>query len=174
MSFTDSNLSIDFQDFLQRLQSLDLGPIAYKLIYSTEGTRLNKTEAAKAINHYLMFLVLVYLYPNLHLVPSQEVDRVWHNHIADTVKYAQDTQMLFGRFIHHFPYSGHCGKIDRRNQKLAFMETKRLLKKHFRLDICNQDICQIAADCQPLGEPIDLVRPNTELELLAINKLVHN
>ena len=120
MLSTQTGLSQNNQLFINKLNQLDLRAIAYELMHASEEEKWSFEQTKQALNHYSMFLFLINFYPDRKLVPTQEIDRVWHYHISDTAKYAQDTQMLFGRFIHHFPYSGHRGEIDRRNQQLAF------------------------------------------------------
>jgi hypothetical protein len=52
-----------------------------------------------------MFLYLMYLYPEQPIIPTREIDIVWHFHILDTRKYAFDCKILFGYFLHHRPSS---------------------------------------------------------------------
>ena len=129
------SLSGEHAEFHQKLKNLDLGPIAYKLIHRKEGLGWTKARAKQAIARYIMFLSLIYLYPNQPIVPTAEIDQVWHLHILDTGKYADDCQMLFGEFIHHFPYYGLRGKGDRKNWQQAFTQTQQLFQKHFATDI---------------------------------------
>ena len=162
MLFAKSTLPADVQTFIGKLTRLDLGPIAYRLINSNE-ERWNTQQIKQAISHYLMFLLLVYLYPNGDLVPNQEIDRVWHYHIIDTIKYAEDCEMLFGRFVHHFPYFGKRGKIDRDDLQTAFEQTQVLFQEHFgtSMEILNKT--SIAADCQPIGRITQLIRPRVDI-----------
>jgi hypothetical protein len=78
--------------FLQTLKELDMEPIADQL--KQDGWTCQ--QAMCAIARYKLFLVLVYLHPHTLLVPTQEIDRVWHCHILHTRKYFEDCQMLFG------------------------------------------------------------------------------
>lgn len=87
------------QTFLQKLKELNLEPIAHQLMQS--GWTYQQTMCA--INRYKIFLFLIYLYPHTPLVPTQEIDQVWHCHILHTRKYREDCQMLFGYFIDHEP-----------------------------------------------------------------------
>lgn len=162
MLFVKSTLPTDVRTFIGKLTHLDLQPIAYTLTHSNE-EKWNIQQMKQAISHYRMFLLLVYLYPNSELVPNQEIDRVWHFHILDTMKYAQDCEMLFGRFIHHFPYFGERGKIDRDNLQKCFEKTQVLFQEHFgkSMDVCNQP--SIAADCQPIGKITQLFRPRVDI-----------
>lgn len=172
MLFAKSTLPADVQTFIRKLTQLDLGPIAYELIYSNE-EKWNIEKTNQAISRYLMFLLLVYLYPNGQLVPSQEIDRVWHHHIIDTIKYAEDCEMLFGRFIHHFPYFGKRGEIDRDNLQTAFEQTQVLFQEHFgkTMDVLNKP--SIATDCQPIGRITQLTRPRVDIgEVFSIESLL--
>ena len=35
------------------------------------------------------------------IVPTKEIDEVWHNHILHTQRYTQDCQAIAGQYIHH-------------------------------------------------------------------------
>ena len=172
MLFAKSNSPTDVQKFIRKLTQLDLGPIAYRLKYSNE-QKWDTRQINQSISAYLKFLLLIYLYPNGELVPSQEIDRVWHYHIIDTIKYAEDCEILFGRFIHHFPYFGKRGEIDRNKLQAAFERTKLLFQEHFgtSMEICNQP--SIAADCQPIGRITHLIRPRVDInEVVSIEYLL--
>lgn len=117
--------------FMKKLKSLDLGPIAYQLMYSNEGGGWTYAQTTRAIAHYLMFLCLIFLYPNRPLVPTDEIDRVWHYHILDTQKYTSDCQLLFGHVVHHFPYFGLRNEADWQDWNAAFAQTQALFAAHF-------------------------------------------
>ncbi|MGB3653117.1 MAG: glycine-rich domain-containing protein-like [Rivularia sp. (in: cyanobacteria)] len=161
MLFAKSTLSTDVQNFIRKLTQLDLGSIAYRLIHSNE-EKWNIQQTNQAISRYLMFLLLIYLYPNSQIVPNQEIDRVWHYHILDTIKYAEDCEILFGRFIHHFPYFGKRGKIDRDNLQTAFEQTQVLFQEHFGISMYIANKQSVAADCQPIGKITQLTRPRVD------------
>jgi hypothetical protein len=40
--------------------------------------------------------------------PSDLADLIWHEHVLDTKRYAQDCGRLFGRFLHHVPSGKYC------------------------------------------------------------------
>jgi len=67
-----------------------------------------KTEesARAALAEYRKMLYLIQKFPDAPVVPSKLVDIVWHEHILDTQTYKQDSQRLFGRYIHHAPAFG--------------------------------------------------------------------
>ncbi len=117
--------------FAQRLDQVDWGPIAFKLMHPDDGKGLSRAEALARINRYRQFLYLHHIYPNAQLVPDRHIDHVWHCHILDTEKYRQDCQLLFGRFLDHFPYFGMRGEEDFNQLGDAFAETRQLLERHF-------------------------------------------
>jgi hypothetical protein len=154
---------ITAQTFEEKLEQLDLEPIAFQLMHSGEA-EWTYQRTMQAIAQYKQFLYLIYLYPNHSLVPTQDIDRVWHHHILDTMKYAQDCQLLFGRFIHHFPYFGLRGESDRQNLQIAFKQTQALFQEHFGVDSAVTEESVKVADCQPLGYLTELTRPRVDIE----------
>jgi hypothetical protein len=57
--------------------------------------------------------------------PSPDIDEFWHQHILDTKAYQRDTEAVFGRFLHHWPYfgsGGQSGSEDDRGDLLAAWE----------------------------------------------------
>ncbi len=161
MLFVKSTLPTDVRMFIGKLTRLDLQPIAYKLIHSKE-EKWNVQQTEEAILNYRMFLLLIHLYPNSQLVPNLEIDRVWHFHILDTMKYAEDCEILFGKFIHHFPYFGERGKIDRDNLQKGFEKTQVLFQEHFGISMNIANKQSVAADCQPIGKITQLARPRVD------------
>jgi hypothetical protein len=148
-------------DFWQKVQSLDLSPLAYQLMEANAGPRWSEGKTAKAIARYLGFLYLIDQYPYSQLVPSREIDEVWHHHILDTYKYAADCQLLFGRFIHHFPYLGTRGNADRHHLQHLFDMTQSLYQKHFGM-IMTKD----ALDTEPESNPDRIVSASADCEVL--------
>lgn len=123
----NSVLSAANQIFLNKLQQLDLESIAEQLMQSG----WSRQQTSSAIKHYRMFLFLIYLHPNSQLVPTQEIDFVWHCHILNTRKYRKDCQMLFGRYIDHEPDSQFCGKVNSISLDTAFEQTQALFEQYF-------------------------------------------
>jgi hypothetical protein len=163
MFVTERSCPVTVQTFEEKLEQLDLEPIAFQLMHSGEAEWTHQ-RTMQAIAQYKQFLYLIYLYPNHSLVPTQDIDRVWHHHILDTMKYAQDCQLLFGRFIHHFPYFGQRGESDRQALQIAFKQTQALFQEHFGVDAAVTEESAQFADCQPLGYSTELTRPRVGIE----------
>lgn len=117
--------------FLQTLNDIDFGSIAFKLLNPEEGEGWSIEEATEAIEQYRFFLILNFLYPENSIVPSRRIDKVWHCHILDTSAYRRDCDLLFGYFLEHFPYFGMNDAADRDALEKAFDRTKQLWTHHF-------------------------------------------
>jgi hypothetical protein len=101
----------------------------------------------------------LYLYPHHKIVPTWEIDQVWHHHILDTHKYAQDCQWLFGYFVHHYPYFGQGSSLlEQQEWHQAFAHTCFLFFKHFDVDLSQSEFLQ--ADVLKLS--LDLGADSTE------------
>ncbi len=116
----------------EKIDALDLEPVAYKLMHPELGAPvMTLTEADQHIAAYRCFLKLCAWYPYETIVPSQEADEAWHAHILDTAKYADDSEQAFGYFLHHFPYLGLRGPQDAARWQAASERTRELSRAHF-------------------------------------------
>lgn len=125
--------------FQKNLEVLDLEPIAQRLMYPEYGLGWERQQVSRAIAHYKMFLHLIYLYPNRAIIPTREIDTVWHYHILDTQKYACDCKFLFGYFLHHKPNFNYESETARLALSKAFAETKVLFVEHFGISFDESD-----------------------------------
>jgi len=101
---------------------LDLGPVMVKL-HRDLGWEPSAIE--KAAMRYRKWLYLVAA-TGEELVPTYDIDEVWHAHILDTSKYAEDCRRIFGFFLHHFPYLGLRGDADAMVLQARFERTAEL------------------------------------------------
>lgn len=120
-----------FQSVEEKIFALDLSMIRLKLMDKKEGLGWNYEQCEKAEYEYKRFLILVHKYPEKSIVPTVTMDVIWHYHILDTRKYAEDSKSIFGYFLHHFPYFGLRGEEDQKNLVKAFEVTKKLYKENF-------------------------------------------
>jgi hypothetical protein len=74
-----------------------------------------KERADKAEKDYKRYLALVKASGGFQMVPNEDIDRFWHEHILDTKRYCDDCFSLFGGFLHHYPYFGMNGDTDHQN-----------------------------------------------------------
>lgn len=113
------------------LMALDLGPIKFKLASHNDGSGWSVEKVTRVESEYRKFLTLCAEMPGEQIVPSKEVDEMWHTHILDTSKYADDCETIFGFFLHHFPYLGLRGEEDAKALVAASKRTKRLYLDRF-------------------------------------------
>src|SRR3989344_486002 len=122
---------------IQKIDELDLSMIKMKLCLpiEDEGKGWSLDRANRCERLYKMFLKLNILYPEVSVVPTKEIDDMWHAHILDTRKYHADCQKVFGFYFHHFPYFGLRGEEDKASLSHAFDITKSLFTQHFGEDL---------------------------------------
>jgi hypothetical protein len=113
------------------IQSLDFGLVKRKLMDPEEGQGWSREHAERIELAYRRYLTLLAKYPDVQIAPTRDLDRFWHGHILDTLKYAEDCQNIFGRFVHHFPYAGMRGEDDAANLRAASENMRRLYEREF-------------------------------------------
>lgn len=119
-----------------RVDSLDLEPIVYKLMHPEPGQMvMSLAEADQQVSVYRSWLKLCAWYPAEPIVPSKPVDEVWHLHLLDTGKWAEDSEQAFGFVMHHFPYFGLRGPDDEAALHAAYDRTRDLFRQHFGVDL---------------------------------------
>jgi hypothetical protein len=127
-----SDDAVSLADRIQRVVDLDLEPIVYKLMHPEPGvTGMALADADRLVELYRRWLILILRHPNAHIVPTRNIDTVWHTHILDTAKYAADCQHVFGFPLHHFPYLGLRGAEDEARLRDYFTTTRELFEHEF-------------------------------------------
>ena len=122
------------QAFLEKLNSLDFGPLAYKLMHPEDRPGLTYDQSMDAIKKYKGFLALYAANPGKPISPSRYIDYVWHTHILDTELYTVQTGLLFGHYLHHFPFFGKRGETDEKQLLAAAEFTKTEALNRFGWD----------------------------------------
>jgi hypothetical protein len=117
------------------IEALDLEPIKFKLMDADEGQGWSREYVEKMAIAYKRFLTLLVTHPETTVAPSKDIDKFWHGHILDTMKYAEDCERVFGYFLHHFPYFGMRGEDDAAALNDAGQEMQRLYKQEFGEEI---------------------------------------
>ena len=113
------------------IAALDLDPIKLKLMDPEEGPGWSREYADRMEVAYKRFLTLLAKFPDETIAPTKDVDKFWHGHILDTMKYAEDCEHAFGYFLHHFPYSGLRGADDAVNHRAAGAAFHALYEQEF-------------------------------------------
>jgi hypothetical protein len=72
-----------------------------KRVMKQQGWTDIKAEAA--VREYRRFWIMRRKHNDMRLVPSLDVDEIWHAHILFTEKYMEDSDKAFGYYFHHAP-----------------------------------------------------------------------
>lgn len=140
-------VNVSLMERVRRIESLDLGPIKFKLVYG-EHEPMSRDTVDILEQRYKRFLVLSLKYRQDKIVPDKEIDNFWHAHILD-----------FGHFLHHFPYFGMRGVEDAQHLQDAFLKTKRLYETEF-----GEPYRTEGADCQVSSCDAEQCMPNIGAE----------
>lgn len=117
---------------LSVLDTLNLNRIKTKSLSGPSGYGWSKEKAHQVGEQYRIFLYLCKRYPRQFIVPTYEIDEFWHLHILDTRNYKKNCNLIFGKYLHHFPYAGLKGTfISHSCEKEMIDNTLRLVAKHF-------------------------------------------
>ena len=133
---------------MQKVKALDFTLLKRKLV---EEQHLTPEVCEEAEGLYRRFLALNVRYPDRKICPTGPIDDFWHAHILDTEAYERDCNLLFGRFLHHFPYFGLRGAEDRADLERAFADSVDLFIRHFGIDPTAGD--NHARSCRPQNCP---------------------
>jgi hypothetical protein len=125
------NNSKPAEQVVAAIRALDLDPIKVKLMDAEEGQGWSREYADRVEIGYKQFLTLLVTRPETTIAPNKEIDKFWHAHILDTMKYADDCQNVFGYFLHHFPYFGMRSAEDAAQLEQASRDTQRLFADEF-------------------------------------------
>lgn len=109
----------------ESIENLDLGYLGRKILDDDafEAQRRNgeqlwdEERVTRALQEYKQFLALMQWYPNAVLVPSEDIDDVWHTHVLNTARYQADCESIFGCFQHHAPSSGGSEEVQEEELK---------------------------------------------------------
>lgn len=121
----DSFLSLDLECVRARVQ--DVNP------------NWTQEQLETAVHDYRYYLALCSRMWGNPLVPSVDVDEVWHSHILFLEKYLDDCQALFGKTLFHVPFFGLQPKdlIVQGAKHLRRMPT--LFQEHFGVSLHSYD-----------------------------------
>jgi hypothetical protein len=125
--------------------AIDLSMVKMKLQEVDEGKGWTPAECETAELEYKRYLTLNIRHDDRAIVPTKQIDTMWHYHILDTRAYHADCEQVFGEYFHHFPYFGMRGEEDRENLDASFFETVDLYEEEFGESMLRNH--EVATDC---------------------------
>lgn len=145
------------QIHVDNIESISIFPfIIQKLCLSIEngGKGWDKQRADLAVDWYKRFLA-VRAEGYVGLVPTLDIDEIWHLHILYTKDYRQDCDRIFGRYLDHQPSDG--SSETKKKLRAGFQKTTHLFKVYFNevpptLESytsanCDADDCEMRSLC---------------------------
>src|SRR2546426_311462 len=159
------------EQVIAAIQALDLDPIKFKLMDPEEGQGWSREYVNQMAIEYKRFLTLSVKYSEETIAPSKDVDKFWHGHILDTMKYAEDCQNVFGYFLHHFPYFGMRGEEDAANLAEAGRTTQRLYEEEFaETNSSRASMCSVAVTKDDVAMCAVAIQSNPAMCSVAVTK----
>ena len=135
-------------DLFQKLiKGCDRTPLIQRLM-NRHGWSHAQAEIATV--RYWLFLCVAALNVNITLVPTQEIDCVWEEHIlTNTEEYVQICHQLCGGMINHADENSLRQTHDFKDITTAFEQTQTLLEFHVGLSFFGDSFYHAAACGRP-------------------------
>jgi len=115
------------QQVIAAIRALDLEPIRERVRDAELGKGWSREHAERVELEYRNYLIMLAKHPEdmEDIVVSREVDEFWHTHILHTMKYTEDCERVFGRYLHHNPHGGKRTQADIRRKATQTMKTRQ-------------------------------------------------
>lgn len=129
------------------IAGIDLEMVKMKLGDKDEGQGWSKQQGDEAELEYKRFLTLCRKHGK-GIVPTRQVDLIWHYHILDTRAYLKDSERVFGGYFHHYPYFGMRGEQDAKDLESAFRVTQQRYLEAFGESLTSPEGTDCWHDCE--------------------------
>src|SRR5258706_25806 len=126
-----TNRSVD--QVIAAIQALDLESVKVRVTDPKLGegwTRAYADGIEAAYKNYLSMLVK-YQDDAEDILLAEDVDEFWHTHILQTIKYTDDCDAVFGKYLHHTPHVGQVTAADLQKRTALAEKTRRLYETEF-------------------------------------------
>ncbi len=144
---------LSIEDARNYIYSIDFSMLIFKITQPDPNiARIwDEESASQVVNLYRNYLWLLRKYSKEYpiLPPSIDIDEIWHHHILDTYKYHDDCRIIFGGYLHHYPYFGMRSEADYKNLQDTFAITQKLHFCEFGEYIMafEEETVQVEVDC---------------------------
>lgn len=116
--------SISFEEACAYVDQLDLNYLIEVMCGEKYPLpRWQREQAEQCCRQYKNFLLLQKKYIKNTIVPTRDIDEVWHNHILYTKNYFKDCLKIYGHYLHHQPA---VSEKDARDLLPLYQQTKTL------------------------------------------------
>jgi hypothetical protein len=121
------------EQVIAAIQALDLEPIRLRVMDAELGEGWTREYAESVEGAYRNYLTMLVRHPEdiEDIVVSKDVDEFWHTHILHTMKYTEDCDKVFGKYLHHNPRVGERTPADIEKKAALAQKTQRLYQREF-------------------------------------------
>jgi hypothetical protein len=120
-------------EVISAIQALDLESVKIRLMDSGVGEGWTQDHVDRIETEYKQFLTMVVKYQDdaEDILLSEDVDEFWHAHILHTIKYTEDCERVFGKYLHHNPQVVGQSSSDVERRGALAEKTRRLYQQEF-------------------------------------------
>jgi hypothetical protein len=121
------------EQVIASIRALDLESVKIRLMDPELGEGWTREYAEGIEQGYRNYLTMLAKYQDHaeDILLSKDVDEFWHTHILQTIKYTEDCETVFGKYLHHAPHIGEVTQADMEKRTALAEKTRRLYQQEF-------------------------------------------
>src|SRR5712691_7959543 len=121
------------EQVIAAIHALDLESVKIRAMDSELGEGWTREYAEGIEQGYRTYLTMLAKYQDHaeDILLSKDVDEFWHTHILQTLKYSEDCEAVFGKYLHHNPHVGELTAADVDRRDAMAEKTRRLYQREF-------------------------------------------
>jgi len=137
------------EEALAAIETLNLESVKLRAMDPKLGEGWTREYADSIEIAYKNYLAMLVKYQDdaEDILLSEDVDEFWHTHILQTIKYTEDCETMFGKYLHHTPHVGEVTQADLDRRAALAEKTRRLYEREFG----GQQACERAWSGHPDG-----------------------
>src|SRR6267154_4205344 len=121
------------EQVIASIRALDLESVKVRLMDPELGEGWTRDYADGIERGYRNYLTMLAKYQDHaeDILLSKDVDEFWHTHILQTIRYTEDCEVVFGKYLHHNPHVGEVTQTDVEKRTALAEKTRRLYQREF-------------------------------------------
>src|SRR6266852_76230 len=121
------------EQVIAAIHSLDLESVKIRVMDPKLGEGWTREYAEGIEQGYRTYLTMLAKYQDHaeDILLSKDVDEFWHTHILQTIKYTEDCEAVFGKYLHHAPHVGEVTSAVKEKRMVLAEKTRRLYQREF-------------------------------------------
>src|SRR6266581_6958589 len=121
------------EQVIAAIHALDLESVKVRAMDPELGEGWTREHAEGIERGYRTYLTMLAKYPDHaeDILLSKDVDEFWHTHILQTIKYTEDCEAVFGKYLHHAPHIGEVTSAVKEKRMVLAEKTRRLYQREF-------------------------------------------